>query len=154
MTDINEKGEDESDHEIAVNIPISDTTDVRVHVKPLGEGRLKSQRIHVRVNQKSPAVVKKTKSKHITYGSKGLVGHHLRKTRPPLFSRRPPTPKLERKEVIQKAVKEVLAQRRNVKEKEEKEDVNPSLDFQIRAQKILREKRTKNAQFKKMMEQL
>jgi len=152
--------DEEGDQEIAVNIPISDTTDVRIKVKPLDSEDLRPQRIHVRVNQKSPAARGRTRSKHITYGTKNVVSHHLRKTRPPLFSRKPITPKLDRKQVIEKVVNEVKKERERRKEevkddeKEDEEANKPKLDFNIRANKILREKRTKNAQFRKMMAKL
>ena len=148
---------EESDHEINVNIPISDTTNVKIRVKPLDNRELKSQRIHVRVNQKAPSSDKKRKSgsRHLVYGSKSLVAHHLRKTRPPLFSRKLATPKLDRKNVIERVVTEV---RRERLAKGEVEEVGggqkPDLDFNLAAQKVLREKRTKNAQFRKMMEKL
>jgi len=134
------------------------------------------------VNQKSPAARGRTRSKHITYGTKNVVSHHLRKTRPPLFSRfnlipfffafllhpslisllprKPITPKLDRKQVIEKVVNEVKKERERRKEevkddeKEDEEANKPKLDFNIRANKILREKRTKNAQFRKMMAKL
>lgn len=154
------KEEEEDDHEIAVNIPISDTTDVRIKVKPLDSTDLRPQRIHVRVNQGSPGARGRSRSKHITYGTKNVISHHLRKTRPPLFSRKPVTPKLDRKQVIEKVVNEVKKERDRRKEdekggeKEEEEANKPKLDFNIRANKILREKRTKNAQFRKMMAKL
>merc|ERR1712083_935206 len=104
-------------------------------------GDLRPQRIHVRVNQGSPGARGRTRSKHITYGTKNVISHHLRKTRPPLFSRKPVTPKLDRKQVIEKVVNEVKKEEEKGGEKEEEEANKPKLDFNIRANKILREKR-------------
>merc|ERR1712064_214405 len=41
----------ESDQEINVKIPTSDTTDVVVRIKPLDNEDLKNKRIHVRINK-------------------------------------------------------------------------------------------------------
>ena len=151
-----EDNPEESDHEINVNIPISDTTNVKIRVKPLDNRELKSQRIHVRVNQKAPSSEKKRKagSRHVVYGSKSLVAHHLRKTRPPLFSRKLATPKLDRKNVIERVVSEVRRERMAKEGEEVGGGQKPELDFKLESQKVLREKRTKNAQFRKMMEKL
>jgi len=154
----NDVGKD--DHEINVNIPISDTTDVRIKVKPLDNQELRSQRIHVRVNQrKTPSNKIKSRSRHIAYGSKNVVSHHLRKTRPPLFSKKPPTPRLDRKQVLERVVSEVKKKRtkEEVGDQEISEvadDASKVKDFQLKAQKVLREKRTKNAQFRKLMQKL
>ena len=89
------------------------------------------------------------------YGSKSLVAHHLRKTRLPLFSRKLATPKLDRKNVIERVVSEVRRERvAKEGEVEEGGGEKPELDFKLAAQKVIREKRTKNAQFRKMMEKL
>ena len=67
---------------------------------------------------------------------------------------------MDRKQVIEKVVNEVKKERERRKEevkddeKEDEEANKPKLDFNIRANKILREKRTKNAQFRKMMAKL
>ena len=148
------------DHEINVNIPISDTTDVRIKVKPLDNQELRSQRIHVRVNQrKTPSNKIKSRSRHIAYGSKNVVSHHLRKTRPPLFSKKPPTPKLDRKQVLERVVSEVKKKRAKEEFSDQEisevaDDASKVKNFQIQAQKVLREKRTKNAQFRKLMQKL
>ena len=146
------------DHEINVKIPISDTTDVRIKVKPLDNRELRSQRIHVRVNQRKTPAGNKIKSRHIAYGSKNVVSHHLRKTRPPLFSKKPPTPRLDRKQVLERVVSEVKKKRAKEEtgeqENEVVDDASKVRDFQLQAQKVLREKRTKNAQFRKLMQKL
>ena len=149
------------DHEINVNVPISDTTDVRIKVKPLDNRELRSQRIHVRVNQRKAPAGNKIKSRHIIYGSKNVVSHHLRKTRPPVFSKKPPTPRLDRKQVLERVVSEVKKKRAREEESAERnigtaENASKpkQFDFQLEAQKLLREKRTKNAQFKKLMQKL
>lgn len=146
------------DHEINVNIPISDTTDVKIKVKPLDNRELRSQRIHVRVNQRKTPAGNKIKSRHIAYGSKNVVSHHLRKTRPPLFSKKPPTPRLDRKQVLERVVSEVKKKRAKEEigdqENELVDDASKVRDFQLQAQKVLREKRTKNAQFRKLMQKL
>ena len=160
--DVDNNEEEEEDHEINVNIPISDTTDVRIKVKPLDNRELKSQRIHVRVNQKRTPVIKsKSRSRHIVYGSKNIVSHHLRKARPPLFSKKPATPKLDKKQVLERVVSEVKKKRAREEESAERnigaaENASKpkQFDFQLEAQKLLREKRTKNAQFKKLMQKL
>jgi len=160
--DVDNNEEEEEDHEINVNIPISDTTDVRIKVKPLDNRELKSQRIHVRVNQKRTPVSKsKSRSRHIVYGSKNIVSHHLRKARPPLFSKKPATPKLDKKQVLERVVSEVKKKRAREEESAERnigtaENASKpkQFDFQLEAQKLLREKRTKNAQFKKLMQKL
>merc|ERR1719370_2639154 len=141
------------DHEINVNIPISDTTDVRIKVKPLDNRELRSQRIHVRVNQKkTPSNKIKSRSRHIAYGSKNVVSHHLRKTRPPLFSKKPATPRLDRKQVLERVVSEVKKKRAREEDIDQETDVADGVaevkDFQLEAQKVLREKRTKNAQLR------
>ena len=145
------------DHEINVNIPISDTTDVRIKVKPLDNRELRSQRIHVRVNQRKAPAGNKIKSRHIIYGSKNVVSHHLRKTRPPVFSKKPPTPRLDRKQVLERVVSEVKKKRAKEEtgdQEREVDDASKVRDFQLQAQKVLREKRTKNAQFRKLMQKL
>jgi len=147
------------DHEINVNIPISDTTDVRIKVKPLDDQELRSQRIHVRVNQKkTPSNKIKSRSRHIAYGSKNVVSHHLRKTRPPLFSKKPATPRLDRKQVLERVVSEVKKKRAREEDIDQETDVADGVaevkDFQLEAQKVLREKRTKNAQLRKLMQKL
>lgn len=146
------------DHEINVNIPISDTTDVKIKVKPLDNRELRSQRIHVRVNQRKTPAGNKIKSRHIAYGSKNVVSHHLRKTRPPLFSKKPPTPRLDRKQVLERVVSEVKKKRAKEEigdqENEVVDDASKVRDFQLQAQKVLREKRTKNAQLRKLMQKL
>ena len=152
-----EDGKDE--HEINVNIPISDTTDVRIKVKPLDNRELRSQRIHVRVNQRKTPSSNKIKSRHISYGSKNVVSHHLRRSRPPLFSKKPPTPRLDRKQVLERVVSEVKKKRakEDISEKKTEEVVDDAAkmrDFQLKAQKVLREKRTKNVQFRKLMQKL
>ena len=159
--DVDNNEEEEEDHEINVNIPISDTTDVRIKVKPLDNRELKSQRIHVRVNQKRTPVKSKSRSRHIVYGSKNIVSHHLRKARPPLFSKKPATPKLDKKQVLERVVSEVKKKRAREEESAERnigtaENASKpkQFDFQLEAQKLLREKRTKNAQFKKLMQKL
>ena len=158
---VQEKTDDEEgqeQHEIKVNIPISDTTDVKINVKPLDNRELKSQGIHVRVNQKkTPSNNIQPRSRHFAYGSKNVVSHHLRKTRLPLFSKRPATPRLARKQVLERVVSEVKKKRER-EEDDKNHDQKPSAaknkDFQLQAQKMLREKRTKNAQLRKLMEKL
>jgi len=145
--------DDENDQEINVNIPVSDTTDVMIKVKPLDDKEDKNQRIHVRINRKSMNETEKSKSKHIVYGSKGVVSHHLRKTRPPMFSRRQTTPRLDRKQVIERVFNEVKKQREQ-DEKKKETDKSDEINFNIKAQKLLNDKRTKNAQFKKLMNKL
>lgn len=149
--------DDDSEPEINVNIPISETTDVMIKVKPLDSKDLKSQRIHVRVNQhpSKDDEVDKSKSKHILYGSKSIVSHHLRKPRAPMFSKKQATPRLDRKQVIERVVSEVR-KARNAKENDQDEEIYEAKnkDFMLRAQRVLREKRTKNAQFRKMINKL
>jgi len=146
-----DENDDESDHEINVNIPISDTTDVKIMVKPLDNQDLKNQRIHVRVNQKLPTFSPKSKSRHIVYGTKSVLSHHLRKARSPMFSKRPTTPKLSKKKVLERVVDEVKSERRKADDFAIKEAPKQGVDFKLRAQKVLREKRTENANFRKII---
>merc|ERR1712243_185066 len=76
------KSTNTSEQEIDVKIPTSEDTDVVVKVKPLDNVNLQNKRIHIRVNQKkTPESTKK--SKKIVYGTKSVISHHLRKSRPP-----------------------------------------------------------------------
>ena len=114
------------------------------------------------MNQKRTPVSKsKSRSRHIVYGSKNIVSHHLRKATPPLFSKKPATPKLDKKQVLERVVSEVKKKRAREEESAERnigtaENASKpkQFDFQLEAQKLLREKRTKNAQFKKLMQKL
>jgi len=147
--------ENESEHEINVKIPTSDDTDVVIKVKPLDNVDLKNKRIHVRVNQKKTPESSK-KSKKIVYGSKSVISHHLRKSRPPMFSKKLATPKLDKKQVIERVIEFAKQARRD----DELEDaptarpVNQELAAKLECQRIVREKRTKNAQLKKLMNNL
>jgi len=144
-----------SEQEINVKIPTSEDTDVVVKVKPLDNVNLQNKRIHIRVNQKkTPESTKK--SKKIVYGTKSVISHHLRKSRPPMFSKKTATPKLGKKQVIER----VIAFTKQAKRDEELENapptrpINKDLLAKLECQRIVREKRTKNAQLKKLMNNL
>jgi len=144
-----------SEQEINVKIPTSEDTDVVVKVKPLDNVNLQNKRIHIRVNQKkTPESTKK--SKKIVYGTKSVISHHLRKSRPPMFSKKTATPKLGKKQVIER----VIALTKQAKRDEELENapptrpINKDLLAKLECQRIVREKRTKNAQLKKLMNNL
>jgi len=146
---------DQSEHEINVKIPTSDDTDVVIKVKPLDNADLRNKRIHVRVNQKKTPESSK-KSKKIVYGSKSVISHHLRKSRPPMFSKKLATPKLGKKQVIERVI-EFAKQARRDEELENNppaKHVNKDLLAKLECQRIVREKRTKNAQLRKMMNKL
>merc|ERR1719228_1275 len=137
---------DVSEQEINVKIPTSEDTDVVVKVKPLDNVNLQNKRIHIRVNQKkTPESTKK--SKKIVYGTKSVISHHLRKSRPPMFSKKLATPKLGKKQVIER----VIAFTKQVKQDEDLENapptrpINRDLLAKLECQRIIREKRTKNA---------
>jgi len=129
---------------VDVRIPTSDNTDIVLTVKPL-ESKA-NQRIHVWVKEKTPQPYKARK---ITYGSKSVISHHLRKTRPPMFSKKLATPKLDKKSVIRKALSEI--QKANAVEDDAKKTAD--LDKRLQLQKLLREKRTTNAQLAKLLHQ-
>merc|ERR1711872_836141 len=146
---------DISEQEINVKIPTSEDTDVVVKVKPLDDVNIKNKRIHIRVNQKkTPESTKK--SKKIVYGTKSVISHHLRKSRPPMFSRKLSTPKLGKKQIIER----VIEFTKQAKRDEESENdtaarpINKELLAKLECQRIVREKRTKNAQLKKLMNNL
>jgi len=141
--------ENVSEQEVNVKIPTSDNTDVLIRVKALDNVNLKNKRIHVRVNQKKTPESSK-KSKKIVYGSKSVISHHLRKTRPPMFSKKLATPKLDKKQVIERVI-EFAKQARRDEELESVPPVNQELVAKLECQRIVREKRTKNAQLKKLM---
>jgi len=144
-----------SEQEINVKIPTSDDTDVVVKVKPLDNMDLKNKRIHVRVNQKKTPESSK-KSKKIVYGTKSLIAHHLRKSRPPMFSKKLATPKLDKKQVIERVV-EFAKQAKQDEELEKVSSVRPvnqQLLTKLKCQQLVRDKRTKNVQLRKLMTKL
>jgi len=142
-------------HEINVKIPTSDETDLVIKVKPLDTNVINNKRIHLRINQKLTPD-RSSKSNRIVYGSKSVISHHLRKSRPPLFSKKVATPKLDKKQILQNVVDFAKqAKRDEVKENEPTSRyVNSELLTKLKCQRIIREKRTKNAQLKKLMSNL
>jgi len=142
-------------HEINVKIPTSDETDVVIKVKPLDTNVINNKRIHLRINQKLTPD-RSSKSNRIVYGSKSVISHHLRKSRPPLFSKKVATPKLDKKQILQNVVDFAKqAKRDEAKENEPTSRyVNSELLTKLKCQRIIREKRTKNAQLKKLMSNL
>eukprot|EP00092_Neocalanus_flemingeri_P016237 GFUD01017580.1.p1 GENE.GFUD01017580.1~~GFUD01017580.1.p1 ORF type:complete len:385 (-),score=116.20 GFUD01017580.1:2155-3309(-) len=145
----------ESEHEVNVKIPTSDDTDVVIKVKPLDNVDLRNKRIHIRVNQKKTPESSK-KSRKIVYGSKSVISHHLRKSRPPMFSKKLATPKLDKKQVIERVI-EFAKQARRDEELENAPTVKPvtqEIAAKLKCQRLVREKRTKNAQLKKLMNNL
>jgi len=145
----------ESEHEINVKIPTSDTTDVVVKVKPLDNRNLKNKRIHVRINQKLTPE-RPPESKKVVYGRKSIISHHLRKTRPPLFSRKLATPKADRKQLLKNVIDFVEEARREEAAAESSKPVavNKERLASLQSQKILREKRTKTAQLRKLIKRI
>ena len=146
----------ESEHEINVKIPTSDTTDVMVKVKPLDNTNLKNKRIHVRINK--PATPERgTPSNKIVYGRKSVIGHHLRKTRPPLFSQKMATPRLDKKQLLRKVVEFAEeARREEMLENGQvsKSSTNKELEAKLKCQKLIREKRTNAAQLRKLVKRI
>jgi len=142
-----------SEQEINVKIPTSEDTEVLVKVKPLDNVNLKNKRIHVRVNQKkTPESTKK--SRKIVYGTKSVISHHLRKSRPPMFSKKLATPKLDKKQVMERVIEFSKQARREEEGENASKPVNTELLAKLECQRIVREKRTKNAQLKKLMKNL
>merc|ERR1712059_47656 len=142
---------EEVSEDINLVVPTSDTTDVVIKVKPLTNKDLNNKRIHIRINEKKNP---ESKSKKIVYGSKSLVSHHLRKSRPPLFSKKLASPKLDKKQLISKAIDEVKRMRDNEERPRDKpveKVANKELDMKLHCQRVIREKRTKNAQLRKML---
>lgn len=146
----------ESEHEINVKIPTSDTTEVMVKVKPLDNTNLKNKRIHVRIN-KSGTPDRLPSSNKIVYGRKSLIGHHLRKTRPPMFSQKIATPRLDKKQLL----KRVVEFAEEAKREEMLENVhvskstsNKELEAKLKCQKLIRDKRTNAAQLRKLVKRI
>ena len=143
----------ESEHEINVKIPTSDTTDIFVKVKPLDNVDLRNKRIHVRINQNMTP--EKLKSNRIIYGRKSVIGHHLRKTRPPMFSQKMATPKLDKKQLLKNVVEFTeQAKRENAIEKKGSKVINKDLEAKLKSQKLIREKRTNAAQLRKLVKRI
>ena len=145
----------ESEHEINVKIPTSDTTDVMVKVKPLDNTNLKNKRIHVRINK--AVTPERVTSNKVVYGRKSLIGHHLRKTRPPMFSQKMATPKLDKKQLLRRVVefaeeakREELLENVHVS----KSTSNKELEARLKCQKLIREKRTNAAQLRKLVKRI
>lgn len=137
---------------VNLRIPTSDTTDVVIKLKHLNQRDVKDKRIHVKVNEKRTP---KSKSQRIVYGSKSLLAHHLRKSRPPLFSRKLPTPKLDKKQVLRKAMEEITNNRnKDIDHNDEGNDkfVNKALETKLEIQKAIRNKRTENAQLRRLLQ--
>jgi len=145
----------ESEHEINVRIPTSDTTDVVVKVKPLDNRNLKNKRIHVRINQKLTPE-RPPQSKRILYDRKSVIGHHLRKTRPPMFSRKMTTPKPDRKQLLRNVIDFVEEARRDEAKagSSKTEVVNKERLASLQAQKLIRDGRTKTAQLRKLVKRI
>ena len=146
----------ESEHEINVKIPTSDTTDVMVKVKPLDNTNLKNKRIHVRIN-KAVTPDRVTSANKIVYGRKSLIGHHLRKTRPPMFSQKIATPRLDKKQLLRRVVE--FAEEARREEMLENVQVPQStsskeLETKLKCQKLIRDKRTNAAQLRKLVKRI
>ena len=146
----------ESEHEINVKIPTSDTTEVVVKVKPLDNRNLKNKRIHVRINQKLTPERPAGESRKVSYGRKSLISHHFRKTRPPLFSRKLATPKADRKQLLKNVIDFVEEAKREeaIAESSKPAPENKERLASLQSQKIIREKRTKTAQLRKLIKRI
>lgn len=92
------------------------------------------------------------------YGSSSVLFHHHRKSRPPMFSKKMATPRLDDKEVLTKAVKVIKKRKRDEKEvedrKENKKKVKTGENVRLETQKYLREIRTRNGQLKKLASEI
>ena len=146
----------ESEHEINVKIPTSDTTDVMVKVKPLDNTNLKNKRIHVRIN-KAVTPDRGTSAKKIVYGRKSVIGHHLRKTRPPMFSQKIATPRLDKKQLLRRVVEFAEeAKREEMLENVQvpKSTSSKELEAKLKCQKLIRDKRTNAAQLRKLVKRI
>lgn len=146
----------ESEHEINVKIPTSDTTDVMVKVKPLDNTNLKNKRIHVRIN-KAVTPDRGTSAKKIVYGRKSVIGHHLRKTRPPMFSQKIATPRLDKKQLLKRVVEFAEeAKREEILENVQVPNSTSSkeLEAKLKCQKLIRDKRTNAAQLRKLVKRI
>jgi len=145
----------ESEHEINVKIPTSDTTEVVVKVKPLDDRNLQNKRIHVRINQKLTPE-RPPSSKKVLYGRKSVISHHLRKTRPPMFSMKMTTPKADRKQLLKNVIDFVEEARREEAIVESSKPVAAHKDrlASLQSQKLIRERRTKAAQLRKLVKRI
>lgn len=140
-----------SEQEINVKIPTSDTTEVVVRIKPLDKEDLKNKRIHVRINKLQTP--ERPRTKRIVYGRKSLIGHHLRKTRSPMFSSRAVTPRLDKNQLLRKVIDftenakrdRILEKEKITVPRENKDDVK------LKCQRLIREKRTNTAQLRKLI---
>ena len=147
---LSEKAKNE---EINLKIPTSDTTDVVLKVKPLASDNIEHRRLHVRVNKKSTP----KSSRKIVYGSKSVISHHLRKPRQPMFSSKVVTPKLNRKQVLKNVVDFANDAKREEdlnKIANEPKHKNKELEAKLKCQRLVREKRTENAQLKRLLTKL
>ena len=145
----------ESEHEINVKIPTSDTTEVVVRVKPLDNRNLQNKRIHVRINQKSTPE-RLPSSKKVLYGRKSVISHHLRKTRPPMFSMKMTTPKADKKQILKNVIDFVEEAKREEALAESRKPVvaNKEKLASLQSQKLIRERRTKAAQLRKLVKRI
>ena len=149
----------ESEHEINVKIPTSDTTAVMVKVKPLDNRNLKNKRIHVRINQKVTPD-RPPQSQKILYGRKSVISHHLRKTRPPMFSRessrKTAATTADRKQLLKNVIDFVEEARREEACAESSKPVGASKErlASLHSQKMIREGRTKTAQLRKLVKRI
>jgi len=141
----------ESEQEINVKIPTSDTTDVVVRIKPLDNEDLKNKRIHVRINKLQTP--ERPRTKRIVYGRKSLIGHHLRKTRSPMFSSRAVTPRLDKNQLLRKVIDFTENAKRDRILEREKITVprGNKDDVKLKCQKLIRDKRTNTAQLRKLI---
>ena len=146
----------ESEHEINIKIPTSDTTDVMVKVKPLDNTNLKNKRIHVRIN-KAVTPDRGNSANKMVYGRKSLIGHHLRKTRPPMFSQKIATPRLDKKQLLRRVVEFAEeARREDMLENVQGPQSTSSkeLEVKLKCQKLIRDKRTNAAQLRKLVKRI
>ena len=152
-TKVNKTALNVSEQEINVKIPTSDTTDIVVKVKPLDNVDLKNKRIHVRINQKKTPDAK-SKSRKIVYGRKSLIGHHLRKTKSPMFSHRMTSPRLDKHQLLKRVIDFTESAKRQ--EDIENQGVPKKIsekEAKLQCQKLIREKRTQAVKLRKLVNQ-
>jgi len=147
---------DTTENEVNIRIPL-DEASINVKVKSLDGKSLGNRRVHVRLQEESSPSPPPKKPK-IQYGTKSVLYHHHRKTRPPMFSKKPEPLPLTDNQALDAAVKiikkrkheEILAEEGSKKPsiKRQKPSTNSNVDLQT--QKYLRDIRTRNGKLRKI----
>jgi len=153
----NETTEHVDDTQVNIRIPLDDAS-VNVKVKRTDGQPLGNRRIHIRLREEPEP----KRSKKIYYGSKSVLTHHHRKTRPPMFSRPPLSPVKSDDTVLKEAVTAIRSERAQELRQKDVEAVaelhqakiSKPVNCKLDNQRALREIRTRKCQLKKLAEQL